>query len=388
MLETVLILALITLAAYSNHRIGLHWDMAKPVRIQLQGLLVYHLIFTGVFIYYILHSGGDATAYWSLSTNVMPEPSDHWMDYFGLSTFFVQWLNFLPYKIWGFSFITGNILWGLIGFLGIRLLYLLSYDQLIKSAPVRKQVLYLSIFFLPNLHFWTAGIGKEAMTLFAFAWMLWGLAYLRKHGWQAIPAWGLLFLIRPHIGFLAIGLVLIVWLLSPMYSPKIKLAVSIGLGGLLLMMLPLLVTYLNVPDFSPDSLLNLMDFQIGFLQHGGSSVDLASYNQVERLFTYLFRPFFYDAFHLESYLASAENAIYLIAIVGFMVFWKGAALRRMPVFLSIGLLFFIVTTVVFANSLSNLGIMMRMKSFTMIFLLMGTVYLIAAAEQSKRNTLS
>jgi len=379
MLETVLILAMITAVAYSNHRIGMRWDMPKSIRVQLQSLLLYHLIFSGIFTYYILERGGDAMAYWTLSTNVMPVPSDRWMDYFGLSTRFVQWLNFLPYKVWGFSFVTGNFLWGMLGFLGIRFLYLLSYDRFIREVPTAKQALYLLIFFLPNIHFWTAGIGKEAMTLFALAWLLWGLTNLRKEGWQAIPAWCLLFLIRPHIGFLAIGLVLLVWLFSPLFSTKIKIAVVVGLGGLLLLTLPLLITYLNIPDFSPSSLLNLMDYQVGFLQHGGSSVDLASYNQAERILTYLFRPIFYDAYHWESYLASVENGVYLVGILVFVFYWRWHTVLNMPVFLSIGLLFFLVTTLIFANSLSNLGIMMRMKSFTMIFLLMGSIYLMAAA---------
>jgi hypothetical protein len=385
MLEIVLILAITIAAAYSNHRIGMRWDMPKAVKVQLHALLVYHLIYTWIFILYIQHHGGDATAYWTLSTNVMPGPSERWMDYFGLSTFFVQWLNFMPYKVWGFSFVTGNFLWGMLGFFGIRFLFLLSYDGFIKEVPTAKQVICLLIFFQPNLHFWTAGIGKEALTLFALSWMLWGLTYLRRHGWQAIPAWGILFLIRPHIGFLAIGLVLVVWLFSPLFANKIKIAVVVGLGGLLLLTLPLLVTYLNIPDFSPSSLRSLMDYQIDFLQHGGSSVDLASYNQAERLFTYLFRPLFYDAFHWQSLLASIENLVYLIGIILFFIYWRWEAVRKMPWFISFGLLFFLITTLLFANSLSNLGIMMRMKSFTLIFLLIGALYLLTASKWRRQE---
>ena len=379
MLETVIILILVLALGYSNHRIAARWEMPLPVKWLLQGLLIYHLIFTAVFTYYILDRGGDATAYWTLSTNVMPAPSDRWGDHFGLSTWFVQWLNFVPYKLLGFSFYTGNVLYGLMGFMGIRFLFLLAYDSYVRYIPARVQPYPLLIFFLPNLHFWTAGIGKEALTLFALSGFLYGIHFFRRWWWLGILSWAMLFLVRPHIGFLAVALLLSVLLLFSRFTYKIKLAIMLGLGGLLVLLGPLLVTYLNIPDFSWSSFRDLMSFQIDFLQHGGSSVDLASYNQAQRLLTYLFRPFFFDAYHWESYLASAENAVYAVSILLFIYYFNWGALRRMPLYLAIGLLLFLVTTVLFANSLSNLGIMMRMKSFTMIFMVMGGVYMLVSA---------
>jgi len=375
MLETVIILIFVLASGYSNHRIGVVREMPVQVRWLLQGLLVYHLVFTALFTSYILDRGGDATAYWTLSTNVMPAPSERWADHFGLSTWFVQWLNFVPYKILGFSFLTGNILYGLMGYMGIRFLFLLAYDSYVKPMPVRYQLYPLLIFFLPNLHFWTAGIGKEALTLFALAGFLYGIHHFRRWWWLGILAWAMLFLVRPHLGFLAVGLLLAVLLFSPYLTYRLKLAIMAGLGGLLLLLGPLLVTYLNIPDFSWSSFRDLMSYQIDFLQHGGSSVDTGSYNQLQRLLTYLFRPFFYDAYHWESYLASAENAVYAVAVAAFFYYFNWKYLRQMPLYLPIGLLFFLVTTIIFANSLSNLGIMMRMKSFTMVFMLMGASYM-------------
>lgn len=387
MLEILLLLASITLVAYTNHRIAIKRGMKPLMQWHLQLMFIYHLAYSVFFTFYILDHGGDALAYWTLSTNVMPAPSEHWGDYFGLSTFFIQWLNFVPWKILGFSFMTGNVLYGLLGFLGIRFLFLLSYDHFIKEVPFRHQVYFLPIFYLPNMHFWTSGIGKEAVTLFALAGLLYGLTYIRRAGWLAVLCWGILFLVRPHIGWLVLGLVLLVWLFSPVFSKKMKVAILIGMGGLLLMLYPLLVRYLNIPDFSYASLRWLMDYQIDFLQHEsvGSSVDIASYNQLERVLTYLFRPLFYDAYHWQTYLASMENLIYIVLFVLFFACWNLAALRQMPLFLKVGLLFFVVTSLIFANSLSNLGIMMRMKSFTMIFLAMGAGYMVGCLYFQQRE---
>ncbi|WP_164674953.1 hypothetical protein [Anditalea andensis] len=312
----------------------------------------------------------------------MTGPSERWMDYFGLSTFFVQWLNFLLYKIMDLSFITGNYLWGMMGYLGIRILFLLSYQAFIKEAPLRRQPIYLCVFFLPSLHFWSAGIGKESITLFALAWLLWGMSYLHKFGWQLIPACGLLFLIRPHLGFLALALIGLIFGISPVFALKNKMIISICAGIVLLVMSPILVQYLNISDLSLTSMGSLMDYQITLLQQAGSSVNLASYNQVQRVLTFLFRPLFFDAYHWESYVASIENLIYVAAVPMLAFYGDRAGVRKMPVYLSFGFLFFIATTLIFANSLSNLGIMMRMKSFTIIFMILVVVYLMVFSKES------
>lgn len=344
----------------------------------MQILLFYHLLISIFFSLYIIDVGGDALAYWSLSTNVMPMPSDQWNDYFGLSTSFIQWLNFIPAKVLGFSFLTGNILYGLLGFIGIRMLFILYYEHFIKYVELRHQVLLLPIFYLPNLHFWTSGIGKETVTLFALTWVLYGLEYEHRTKLQAILAGGLLFMVRPHIGWLSVGIILFISSFAPAFPLKMKIAIIFGLGGLMALLYPLLVQYLNVSDLSYSSLKDLMEYQIDFLQHEsvGSSVDVANYNQLERMLTYLFRPLFYDAYNWQTYFASMENLIYIGFFLMFLKYWNIEVIKQMPFFLKVGLLFFMLNSIIFANSLSNLGIMMRMKSFSFIFLIMAASFMV------------
>src|SRR5690606_40547964 len=73
--------------------------------------------------------------------------------------------------------------------------------------------------------------------------------------------------------------------------------------------------FLGIEDpSSMESFEALANAQIDYLNRGsvGSAVDLGSYSWPMRMFTYLFRPLFFDAHNFTSFLASFENLIYLI----------------------------------------------------------------------------
>src|SRR5690606_8523538 len=71
--------------------------------------------------------------------------------------------------------------------------------------------------------------------------------------------------------------------------------------------------FLGMEDFSIESIGLLSESQILFLNRGnvGSAVDLAAYSFPLRLFTYLFRPLFFDAHNIVSFFSSFENFFYL-----------------------------------------------------------------------------
>ncbi|MBT0813135.1 hypothetical protein KIH41_17740 [Litoribacter ruber] len=366
MIEPLIIALAYGLTTYTNH------SRPQQERRVLHALMGYHLLFTFAFTYFILKHGGDALAYWQLSTNVMDAPSVRWMDYFGLSTRFVQWLNFWPHH-WGWSFLGMNLIYGLMGFYGVKLLYLALFQSPIQND---KPGSFLSrnwwlVLFLPNMHFWTAGLSKEALTLMGLGWVFFGLRFWKSSGWQLPLALGFLFLVRPHIGFLMAGLVFLFFLLEPTLDRRWKTGIAgVGVLGLGLLY-PILTSYLVIEDFSWSSLKTLMDFQLDFL-HGaevGSAVDMQQYNLLQRLGTYLFRPLFFDAYNLQTYLASVENLLF-VGLSGYgMYTWKKSGFPSIPPIYWIALLFFLTTTFLFANSLANLGIMMRMKSFCVVFYL-------------------
>ncbi|WP_332913981.1 hypothetical protein [Algoriphagus boritolerans] len=86
-----------------------------------------------------------------------------------------------------------------------------------------------------------------------------------------------------------------------------------------------------------------------------------------KIFTYMYRPLFIDAHNIIAFLSGFENILYLYLTFFIVRNWTPEALRDMPVFIKAGIIAFVPITIAFASSLSNLGIIMRMKNMTMIY---------------------
>src|SRR5690606_23220803 len=138
------------------------------------------------------------------------------------------------------------------------------------------------------------------------------------------------------------------------------------------------LVFLGMEDFSLESIALLSESQIYFLNQGkvGSAVDLASYPFPFRVFTYLYRPLFFDAHNIMAFVSSFENLFYLLFTFYLFRNFSLEAFRDAPVFIKTGLFLFIPVTFAFANSLSNMGITMRMKNMTLIYLVLFVFYLL------------
>jgi hypothetical protein len=187
------------------------------------------------------------------------------------------------------------------------------------------------------------------------------------------------YMARPHIGqalILGSGIAIV-------FGSELKMGVKIVLGTLAfsvaIYMTSSTLAFLEIEDLSLQSLLEKSDIASGNLnsKYVGSGVDIASYSWPLKLFTYMFRPLFFDAHNVMSFLSSFENALYLWLSLFIYRNWTTEAIRDMPLFIKAGMITFIPVTVAFMNSLSNLGIVMRMKNMTMIYFLLFCFFLIA-----------
>lgn len=125
-------------------------------------LFAYHLLFSLIFHHYILEYGGDSVGYWNINADDT-QGAVTWMEHWGLGTFFVQWINYLPSRVMGLSYGSGNLLYACISFLGFLKLIQLGYQAWGKLADSPWSRTWVGLLFLPNIHFWTAGVGKEAL---------------------------------------------------------------------------------------------------------------------------------------------------------------------------------------------------------------------------------
>ena len=144
----------------------------------------------------------------------------------------------------------------------------------------------------------------------------------------------------------------------------------------------MVANYLSIGDLSAESLSSVAKSQANNLRGRaiGSSIDLQSYSWPARVFTYLFRPFFFDARDLMSLVISIENLLYVVIFLTGLRAFKWRYFRLFPVWMKAGFFIFILTVVVFSNTLSNLGIVVRMKNMTMIYFLMTCIAFISIKE--------
>ncbi|MBT0813051.1 hypothetical protein KIH41_17315 [Litoribacter ruber] len=347
--------------------------------VHLHYLLFYHVFFSFFFTWYILNFGGDSQGYWRLGMQqVLIKGEETWFSYWGTSTTFILWLCYIPARILGLNYITGNVLFGFLGFIGIRYIFVMVADLFPTNHKVLNIPLFPTVFYFLNLHFWTAGVGKDAIAFWGIAWFLFGIQKYKDRWWQAAIALFFVYMARPHMGQALIGGSALAILLGSeiKLQYKILLGIVASVGTFLLM--GSTAEFLKVEELNLEALTELSNTTSGNLSRGrvGSAVDLSSYSLPMRLFTYLFRPLFFDAHNFVALFSSIENLLYLW--LSFYIYrnWTPEAIRDMPLFIKAGMITFIPVTLAFMNSLSNLGVVMRMKNMTMIYFLLFCLWLI------------
>ncbi len=369
MLDILVILFVSFLVLSGNKRLAKKTFNKAYFKKSFDYLFFYHLLFCLIFTVYILKIGGDSFAYWQLNKNQSGVSSDKWFDYFGTGTLFIQFLNFIPAKVLGLSYYTGNFLYAVLGFTGIRYLYFIFIQQLNVNFKIFGLWVIPFLFFLPNLHFWTAGIGKDSLCFFAIAWFLFSFQQYQKRAIGLILSFLLAFYIRPHIGFIMLAGVFFSVLLSGKMKPVWKISFSLLALAVFFLIYSKLLLFLHVDELSTGSIGNLANTKISNLNTPsvGSAVALENYSLPLRIFTYLYRPLFFDAGNIPGIFSSAENMIYLFITIKGLMSFNLKVLKNLAPWAKAGVFMFLFSTSVFANSLSNLGIAMRMKNMFMIY---------------------
>ena len=123
-------------------------------------LLVYHLLFAWIGFQYIMANSGDAQRYWFLGQDLS---NSSWTDFLKPGTDVVKFLTFPLVKFFNLPFWSGFLIFSLLSFAGALIVY--RTLMRIAGSNVKLQVLAMLLMLLPNLHFWTSLIGKEALIL-------------------------------------------------------------------------------------------------------------------------------------------------------------------------------------------------------------------------------
>ncbi|UZD23930.1 hypothetical protein [Algoriphagus halophytocola] len=380
MLDIIVILLVILALVNSNASMAKRFGLPKKYALHLHYLLAYHIFFSLFFTWYIINFGGDSQGYWRFTMEqVLIRGEVYWGSYYGTSTTFILWLTYIPSQILGLDYLTGNILFGALGFIGIRYIFVLVAEKFPTNHEILGIPLFPTVFYFMNLHFWTAGVGKDAICFWGIAWFLFAVQKYKYRWWQGLMALFFVYMTRPHMGQALIGGVAMAIILGSEIRVQYKILMGVAAVIGTYMLLDSTAEFLKVEELSIESLTNISSKTAGLLSKGnvGSAVDISSYSYPMRLFTYMFRPLFFDAHNFVALFSSVENLVYLW--LSFFIYrnWTPEAIRDMPLFLKAGIITFIPVTLAFMNALSNLGVVMRMKNMTMIYFLLFCFFLIA-----------
>jgi hypothetical protein len=337
-------------------------------------LFGYHLLFI-IYAYQLRVSKGisDAHLYWGKTLDL---DQYSWLDFADYGTNFVLFLNY-PFIKLGLPFWFGFLLYGTIGFLGI-VKWIQWSSLLLKDTLTYKgfNFLYL-IFLLPNLHVWTASLGKEALIFFGIAAVFYAITTQKYVTFTTILGSLMVLIIRPHVALMLCAAIGLIYLFRKDLALKRRMVfatVFLVMGlGLLYMVFQL--SAIRYWDWNRITYFN--QYSVLSFRHSGSYVPMLEYNYFYQWFSFQFRPLFFDADTLVMTLASIENSIILVLFIVALFF--GLRFYQKINFnttMKTVFLFTFIASVIYIERYANLGIFMRTKMMFQPFMIIVLVLII------------
>jgi len=346
-------------------------------------LFWYHIVFLGIYYSYTIFNRSDSKMYFS-----RPQRDGwNWFDFFGTSTTFIDFLAYPFINFLGFNYEMMMVLFAWMGYLGFVYAYLFFRENIpVKITVFKNFDLLTLILFFPNMHFWTASLGKGAPIFLGLMMFAYAIKSPKSRLVTLILGSLLIYYIRPHVFmFVAVGTVLGYMSGKEKISFGRKLFIYIALiGGLVLVQ----DTILGVAGLegSEDLIEGFEDFsedRSASLGTSGSGVSMASYPLPLKFFTFWFRPLFFDAPGILGLITSVENLMYLLLFFKILKRDFITFIKNSTVVVKMSLVVFFLSSFAMTFVMSNLGIIMRQKSMVMYFAFFVIYYYLAQKKYDK-----
>ena len=185
---------------------------------------------------------------------------------------------------------------------------------------------------------------------------------------------GLSFAIRPHMTlFMLMALVLGIAFDGRLKSYQ-KVFITLVFAGVFVGAVNYVMNFVQLESLDTETVTEYSNTRASNLSNDrtSSSVDTSSYSYPLKIFTFLFRPLFFDANGVLGLVASLENLFLLVFFVKILrnKFLKG--FRRSSYLIKASGFLFVMGALSFSLILGNLGIMLRQKTpFIMMLIIFG-----------------
>jgi hypothetical protein len=321
-------------------------------------LFVIHFLSYIVYSLYTIDNRSDSGEYFAKTSL-----SNDWFSLYSSGTFFIIFLAYPFVNMLNFSYESLMLIFSFIGFEGLVFFYLAAREN-IYNLPIKSwgfSILEL-LFFLPNCHFWSSSLGKGSVMTFGFGLLFFGLSRFQNRLFPLLLGAYLVYMIRVH---LVLAVLMGLGIGSIFSFGKLKwyfkvLIICVSMGGAAFVMEDVLAVSgtetINILDDNAN--VNRRASELG---KSNTGVDISNYNQAMKLFTFIFRPLFFDAPNVMGIITSFEDVIYLflaiqIILIGF------AQIHRWNGFIIIGFFSFLIASLALAQVSGNLGIALRQKA--------------------------
>lgn len=345
-------------------------------------LYLYHLVFYGVYLWYAYNNPSDSINYY----REISHHSGSWLELFGTDTKFINFISY-PFYFLQFNYEMIMLTFAWFGYIGFLYAYLFIREKIPIKIKVFKNIDLLSlILFFPNMHFWTASLGKGSAIFLGLMMFTYAIIAPKARVKLLIFSSAIIFYIRPHVFmFVAIGAILGYMSGKEKIPLWQKLMVFVVMIGALVLLQDQILGVMNLQN--SDNILE--DFEAAAeknsddLSKAGSGVDMSSYPLPFKLFTFWFRPLFLDAPNILGLITSVENLMYLLLF--FKICKKDFInfIRKSPALVKMSLVIFFTASFAMTFVMSNLGIIMRQKTMVMYFLFFVIYYYLAEKKYLK-----
>jgi hypothetical protein len=342
-------------------------------------LFTVHFILTIAYILYSSSSRSDSFNYYNKTLY-----EEDWFSFFKSGTKFIGFLAWPLTRTLGLGYYSVMLIFSYIGYFGSVFFYLVAVEN-IELKPVWRSFSPLElVFLLPNVHFWTSSLGKGSVITFAIGLLAFGLSRINRRISIAIIGALLIYMVRPHI-LLAFVLASVIGLfltnrgLKPFFKWSIIIVsvfLFINLSGSVLKF-----TDTDTLDITSSTTLS---HRTSELSKSSSGIDISNYNILYKIFTFLFRPLFFDGLGVLGFLASFENLLCLTMAFQ-IIFWLIKTWSGWNGYFKISFFAFLLGSVILAQISGNLGIALRQKAQLMPFFFILYCKALSINPKNKKN---
>jgi len=336
--------------------------------------IIYNTLKTDPFVYLKLAIGTND--YVPVPRYILPY-TDAMHFWFDNSNYFLVRLNAL---IRLFSFGVYNvhaIIFSFLSFVGTYNLYLFFEDKV-----VNKKVLQFILFGIPSIVFWTSGVHKEAIVIFALGTILYNLDhviqsnYTKRNLFFAILGLVLLAYVRMYLLAFLLPLIAAMILYNRFETKETSLKVFMVALGAFFAILFLIDMYTPKFSFFQEILVRRayflnspgnMTFPVEGIPHNYKGVLMLFWEAVTNPFI---RPLPEDCNVFLAYMASIETVTLLLVFIGLLASVKIKSILSNP-YAIFSILFGLSTLFLIGLIVNNSGAIVRYRSIAIPFILIG-----------------